>query len=133
MHVSIYLKGWRDVRRYADAVNDDTNPLHGEAMQAHACSFRPWQPGEHAYHAIDFDSEVLGVRDGDDIATLNRSFTLFNVGDDDTARRYRDAGHRSLSVGDLVVIDGRAYTCAEMGWKPVVFDPSTLPADPSAV
>lgn len=35
------------------------------------------------------------------------------------ALRYRLAGHRSLSVGDVVVIGDTAWVVAPIGWKPI--------------
>ena len=80
------------------------------------------------------------------VATLNReckddealawTFHTLNVGDDpsfttdeDTrsqARAYRARGNRSLSVGDVVVIDGMAYACARFGWDAVSLRPEQV-------
>ena len=50
-------------------------------------------------------------------------FELFNVGEDPAfgpphprAVDYRRCGNRSLSVGDVVAVDGRFYACASTGW-----------------
>lgn len=72
-----------------------------------------------------------------DAEVCEQAFYLFNVGHESEqpnplATRYRDSGNRSLSVGDLVVIDGgetihnpaadvvipkvKAYLCARAGW-----------------
>lgn len=65
-----------------------------------------------------------------DIAVAERAFRLFNVGDDPDfglvdhrAREYRDRGNRSLSVGDIVAVDGRYYTCTASGWRPITPPP----------
>lgn len=34
------------------------------------------------------------------------------------AREWEDFGHRSLSVGDNVEVDGRSWYCASAGWEP---------------
>ncbi|OSC20882.1 hypothetical protein B8W69_28790 [Mycobacterium vulneris] len=38
------------------------------------------------------------------------------------ALRYRLAGHRSLSVGDVVVLGETAWACASVGWTPISAD-----------
>lgn len=50
-------------------------------------------------------------------ATLARAFDEFNIGDGELAKRYRARRLRSLSVGDVVMIDGQAYSCESVGWK----------------
>jgi hypothetical protein len=50
---------------------------------------------------------------------LNAAFETFNIGTDELAAQYRARRLRSLSVGDVVQIDGDAYTCASVGWEPV--------------
>lgn len=64
------------------------------------------------------------------LAVCEKLFTLLNVGDDPefgepdaTAVEYRGRGNRSLSVGDVVSIDGRFYTCASIGFEPIDVDP----------
>lgn len=37
-------------------------------------------------------------------------------------------GHRSLSVGDVAVVDGEAFLCARMGWDKVDVDPEVVTA-----
>lgn len=54
-----------------------------------------------------------------DMDILERAFERFNIGTDDIAQAYRDANHRSLSTGDIVTIDGKAYYCASQGWDDV--------------
>jgi hypothetical protein len=54
------------------------------------------------------------------------AFALFNIGDDPgftpggpdpRAVAYRAARYRSLAVGDVVVVNGRAYLCESVGWR----------------
>lgn len=116
-NVTIYLKGWRDGRLYADAVNQPAHKLHDEAMAVHNRSFRSWEPGDVTYLAITYRAE------GTDMEICDRAFETFNVGDDDLARTYRRLGHRSLSVGDVIAIDDRTYTVASLGFKKVDFQP----------
>jgi hypothetical protein len=73
-------------------------------------------------------AEIMGgsTIDWDDQRVLDRVFHLFNVGDDPdfgtpspVAVSYRTRRNRSLSVGDVVMLDGRSYACAESGWEPI--------------
>lgn len=67
-------------------------------------------------------SSYEDVSDRDDFAICERAFEMFNIGDPDTnevVRLYRSAGHRSLSVGDVVIVDNRAYGCSPCGWMPL--------------
>ncbi len=68
----------------------------------------------------------LTIDDDDDIAVLEEVFRLFNVGDDSEygepdprALEYRFRGNRSLSVGDVVTLDGRWFACARLGWASI--------------
>lgn len=60
------------------------------------------------------------------------AFEAFNVGaeDNELVRRWRQAGHRSMSVGDIIVINDVAYRCNPMGWTEVDF-PGDLPIVPT--
>ena len=51
-------------------------------------------------------------------ACLETVFEQLNIDDPDQpwALKYRLAGHRSLSVGDVVVIGETAWACAPSGW-----------------
>jgi hypothetical protein len=126
--IEIYLKGWQDSRLFTDAVNDATHALHEDAMKVHLRGWRAYEAGDVVHHAITFDAEAIGLDGAEDNVILNACFDLFNVGDpfgDVTVRRYRNAGHRSLSVGDVVVIDGRAFTVASFGFTAVEgFEPT---------
>lgn len=59
--------------------------------------------------------------DSDD--DLDEVFQRFNVGEDEIANRYRAAKNRSLSVGDVILIeeDGRraAWLVAPLGFTPL--------------
>lgn len=52
---------------------------------------------------------------------LNVVFEQLNIDDPEHiwALRYRLAGHRSLSVGDVVVTGETAWVVAPIGWKPI--------------
>ncbi|MFE9751005.1 hypothetical protein ACFYOT_39385 [Saccharothrix saharensis] len=58
-----------------------------------------------------------------DVDLVESAFHLCNVGDDPEAGqpdpravRYRHRGNRSLSIGDVVTVDGRFYACQRIGW-----------------
>lgn len=53
---------------------------------------------------------------------LNAAFETFNVGSDELAAQYRARNLRSLSVGDVVMVDGDAYACESVGWAPASKD-----------
>ena len=60
-------------------------------------------------------SDELGVPDTDHV--LITCFNEFNVGEvSDVAKAYRAARLRSLSVRDVVVLDGQAHRCDSFGW-----------------
>jgi len=51
-------------------------------------------------------------------------FTEGNIGEtSEFATGYRAAGNRSISVGDVVVIDDVSYACASTGWTPIEYLP----------
>jgi hypothetical protein len=50
-------------------------------------------------------------------ALLEAAFEMFNVGTTDTARAYRKAGNRSLSVGDVVQAGDSWFSCERSGWR----------------
>lgn len=80
--------------------------------------------GYTAEHAV---VEVYAYDDTNvtsDTELCERAFELFNGGDDGgsvdhRALEYRDRGNRSLSVGDVVAIDGRCHACMPIGWQPI--------------
>lgn len=49
-------------------------------------------------------------------ALLEAAFETFNIGEDELAGQYRARKLRSLSVGDVVMIDGTVYSCESAGW-----------------
>lgn len=91
------------------------------------------------YHNVGSDPMkfVLGYQDGDPLvlvdrytsssdpangvmAALEQVFYALNIGDeagDMQALDYRQRRNRSLSVGDVCIIDGVAYKCASLGWE----------------
>lgn len=100
-----------------------------------------YRVGDDVVVVAEYDVEVADPdRAAIDVSVLEDAFDRFNVGDDplftlaqrvhvlnpeavpvppgvDTlAFVYRQRKNRSLSVGDVVEIDGRAYACAKVGW-----------------
>jgi hypothetical protein len=68
------------------------------------------------------------VKTGTDLEICESAFERFNVGNDVFAERYRINGNRSLSVGDVVSVSGRAYACGPLGFEPIEdFDPTGDP------
>ena len=70
----------------------------------------------------------------DDPGVLSNVYFLFNVGDDPDfgdpsplSVAYRNKGLRSLSVGDVVILDGRAYQCDHSGWSRLADDQPATP------
>lgn len=115
--IKIYLKGWADFNAYRAAVNDPTDPRHERANNVRDVAWQPYKAGQDVYHAITYTEAP-----GDPLALCERAFTRFNIGDpfdDEIVREYRDARHRSLSVGDVVVVGADAYTVASFGFDPV--------------
>ena len=75
--------------------------------------------------AASFTLEMTGQPHPDHIkAALETVFEQLNI-DDPTAiwaLKYRLAGQRSLSVGDVVVIGETAWACAPSGWHLITAD-----------
>jgi hypothetical protein len=61
-----------------------------------------------------WDGELAAQPENDDIRALDYLFHELNVGD-------KPLGYQgySLSVGDLVALEGRLYCCQSIGWKQV--------------
>ncbi|WP_324269850.1 hypothetical protein [Saccharopolyspora mangrovi] len=70
------------------------------------------------------DPDVQPATTGVEVA--ERAFELFTVGrypahasPDPRAVAYRELGHRSLSVGDVVCVDGHFFACEPFGWNEI--------------
>ncbi|MBN1172641.1 MAG: hypothetical protein JXA67_10755 [Micromonosporaceae bacterium] len=81
-----------------------------------------YQPG----HELTLVFETTAPATDDDLTVCEQVFRLLNVGDDPEfgtpdprALEYRFKGHRSLSVGDVVDVDGRYYACARFGFTAI--------------
>ena len=78
-----------------------------------------------AFEDEDVDKQVFSYTDYTNLDSqiLDRSFEMFNAppeflkeGDDVIALQYRNEKLRSLSVGDVVEIDGVRHQCLPTGW-----------------
>lgn len=81
--------------------------------------------------AADLDDDDTS----NDLCVANHAWMLFNVGDDPEfgkpdprAVDYRKRGNRSLSIGDVVAVEGRFYQVTGNGWEPL---PDRLLLDPA--
>ncbi len=78
-----------------------------------------------AFEDEDVDKQVFSYTDYTNLDSqiLDRAFEMFNAppeflkeGDDVIAVQYRNEDLRSLSVGDVVEIDGVRHQCLSSGW-----------------
>ncbi|GAB4973145.1 hypothetical protein MAHJHV61_39770 [Mycobacterium avium subsp. hominissuis] len=72
--------------------------------------------------SFDFDDGVLSQSADGVASALHTIFRELNI-DDPTAWwavRYREDRHRSLSVGDVVVLGETAWAVASVGWEQVI-------------
>ena len=72
---------------------------------------------------------VLPINPEDIMGHVDEIFTTLNVGTPhkELADEWRAKGHRSLSVGDVVVIGEMAYRCEPESWR--VIDPAEITAN----
>lgn len=120
--VTIYLKGWRNGWLFTDAANNPKHELHDEATAVSLRMFLPYQPGDVMYRAFDYTVTASSL--DEDTAVCEQAFEWFNVGENSYAKEYRAKGNRSLSVGDVVVVDEQAYAVDSFGWTKLdTFEP----------
>jgi hypothetical protein len=91
-------------------------------------NFWGYRPGQTLVKVAEVE-----VATEDTQAALERVYHLLNVGDDPTfgtpdpqALTYRAAKNRSLSVGDVVVLDGVAFAVADFGFEQVSVHPAQV-------
>lgn len=75
-----------------------------------------YEDGDLLVHVCDYTSTETDVQ-----RALEQTFMALNIGDeagDMQAITYRQRKNRSLSVGDVCVVNGQAYKCVTIGWKP---------------
>lgn len=83
-----------------------------------------YRPGDHLVFA--YTCTLTGGATTSDTEFLERVFAMFNdhpdpnfPGDAAHTSAWYDSGLRSLSVGDIVAINGRHYACDSHGWVPL--------------
>jgi hypothetical protein len=84
---------------------------------------RGYQAGNTVTEVFAYDETNLDA-ETDDLVLAERAFELLNIGDDPSfgapdqrAVDYRCRGNRSLSVGDVIAIDDRFWSCDSFGWR----------------
>lgn len=89
-----------------------------------------YRPQHSVTEVFTFTALRWGATIEDD-GICEQTFELLNVGDDPAfgepdarALAYRRNRNRSLSVGDVIAVDARFYTCDSRGW-------TALPAEPA--
>lgn len=75
-------------------------------------------------YGIKFDSSVYDcVYDGNvDAEGLEDVFYIFNIGDIDRIENPASFRGHSLSVSDVVEVDGKFFFCDSFGWKEIPFE-----------
>ena len=99
--------------------------LHNITWQSKRTPFAPYVPRDRLLQVLSFECPLPAC--GHIKMLLRIIFDqLNNYGEPDGppgqtlwAMRYRQAGHRSLSVGDVVVIGESAWAVDLVGWLPV--------------
>lgn len=83
-----------------------------------------YRPRDHL--VLAYTCTLTGSATTTDAEFLERVFAMFNdhpdpnfSGDAAHTAAWYDSGLRSLSVGDVVAIDGRHYACDSHGWVPL--------------
>jgi uncharacterized protein YdbL (DUF1318 family) len=97
-----YLKDYSAWYSWGDGTWDSFAPGTHDVLQAHI----PNPPVE----AYEFIAQV-SVDGATPLHDCEQMFELFNIGQ-------RPVPVRSMSVGDIVVTQGQAFICADMGFKP---------------
>jgi hypothetical protein len=74
--------------------------------------FKYWQSrGDFRELELCVTAKIECAEDELEVYTLDRLFTMYNA-DDRSDGKVR----RSMSVGDVVSLDGKAFQCASMSW-----------------
>ncbi len=63
--------------------------------------------------------EHYEFRGEEDVIDLVDLWKRWNRGSGRESQAFLEAGTRSLSVGDIVVLDGQAYRCERIGWTAI--------------
>jgi hypothetical protein len=91
-------------------------------QRAQGAFLRGYEPGQTITEVFTYTTRPQG--DTPDHVLADEAFDLFNIGDDPDfgtpdprAVDYRGRLNRSFSVGDVLAIDGRFYSCDSSGWR----------------
>lgn len=126
MKIQVWLKGTGGLT--TDQINFPSTPEEvALAERVRASLFRKYDPVRDVglYElALTYDDPDGPYPADDDTAILEWVFEQGNIGETTRfAVEYRAARNRSISVGDVVVIDDRTYACASAGWTPLEYLP----------
>lgn len=107
--IRIIYPDWTKIRKLADEARGDggEDPYMDVTMRGKDHQW--WMPKD-MYEDI-WSREFPFVQKEDDPTILGELFEQFNIGDHGGTRC------RSMSVGDIVVIDDRRYVCKPIGWE----------------
>lgn len=120
MKIKVYLNESRDSFRGFDYKNARLREAAEFDLDAELPRLNLSEAGSlEAFEAFQKTKEAAAI------AVLEGIFTQLNVGGDlypaeDYTVAYREAGNRSLSVGDVVTLDGAAYAVGRFGWDKVL-------------
>lgn len=91
--------------------------FHNLDSYARLCGYLPGNTVVEVFAYVD-NSDTLAT-------ALDNAYELFSLGGPDPrAMRYREAGHRPLSVGDIVACDDQFHSWNAFGWSPI--DPPAI-------
>ena len=63
--------------------------------------------------------KIQAVSEDTDLDILERVFAEWNAGSGQECKLFIDSRLRSLSVNDVVIVNGTYYQCARMGWDQI--------------
>ena len=103
----------RNMKIYQACLGEGAQPVEWLFMDYEWATRHGWDAA-----AYEFVYESDMVLDEDDIVALDQLFVIFN-----TVQCPDDYYGRSLSVSDVVVLDGASYFVDSFGFLPIDFDP----------
>jgi len=96
----------------------------------HEKYLRGYEPGQTVTEVFVYTTAPKADTHDHDQSLATEAFELLNIGDDPQfgtpdprAVAYRAPGNRSLSVGDVIAIDDRFYSCDSRGWRELTEQP----------
>lgn len=117
--VTVYLNSFPwpdDLSTSFDAIDPKSPKFDPKSKEWHDRLFRVsrdgYRPGDPLKLAIQYEMPAEMT----DAAICEDAFHEFNVGSGPRANEYRNGRNRSLSIGDVVVVNGTAYNCASSGF-----------------